>query len=280
MARFNRTQANVYIESQRQAKFTAVNAISSKADGGGENTAEIVRDAINAVSLIEELTTKELYRQSVQVSPAQATMYLQGSSLDADNNEDKVFEMELLRAFDPDNTQNPNDPNGTGIIMDGVATGYQLIPIVTGNDSSLVWPATSGFYIPSKPFDGEEEIFAGSGATENMLGIRYPANFSVIGSCKPELRSGNQNNREVEIDLIVFNSLGEPVRIIGFAQEANQMNNNKATSLITGRVNLSPNFLTGGEFLGLAIRKGVEEQATTVTMTKAYIQISMEAIDE
>jgi len=267
MARFNQSQLNQYIDQQQQNKTAAINSITSKSDGGGNNTALIVRDALTQIAAIEADTVKEVARQSLSVNPALGTMYLEGSSEDGQGNPDKVFTIELLARGEVG-----------GLVIDGEETGYKLIPIVTGNDTSIVWPAPSGFYVPSVPFDDTEEVFAGSGPTENMLGVVSTGSYSVIGSCKPDMNTGSQNNREIEVDLIVFDASGVPIRQLGFAQEANQSINGRSTSIVTGRLMLNDNFFTAGEFIGLAIRKGVNEGQTDATISKAFVQVSLDAI--
>jgi len=273
MARFNKAQSDQYVDQQNAAKLTAITAITSAVDGGGNNTAEVVRTALNALADIEAVTAKELNRQSLAVNPAVGTMYLEGSSRDANDDPDKVFEMVLLRAPTP--LDGP-DPNGTGIIIDGEPTGFQLIPLVTGNDTSIAWPSPSGFYLPSKPFDGVSEVFGGSGATDNMLGITNTGTHEVLASCKP---SSSQTNREVEIDLIVFDASGTPIRALGFSTEAIQSNQGRAITLVTGRVMLNDLFFTAGQYVGVGIRKGVSEGNTVVTIDKCFVQVSLSAIE-
>lgn len=264
MARFTKTQKDTYIDQQAAAKIAAINAITSKANGGGSNTAELMRDQLSAIATIDAITAKELDRQLLTVSPCVATMYLEGSSLDEQGDPNKVFEMSLFKEGEPG-----------GINIDGVETGYQLVPLVTGNSTSGVWPAPSGFTFPSVPFDGQSEIFAGTGATDNMLGVLPTGSFSLIGSCKPDITGNNQANREVEVDIIIFDALGNPVRQLGFAQEANQSSNGRSNSIVTGRLMLNDNFLTANQFVGLGIRKGTLENDTDITISKAFVQISL-----
>lgn len=69
--RFNKTQLNNYIDDQQAAKVAAISAVTSKSDGGGNNTAQTVRDALAASANVDTVTMKELKRQSFDVSPAE-----------------------------------------------------------------------------------------------------------------------------------------------------------------------------------------------------------------
>jgi len=201
------------------------------------------------------------------VSPAAGTMFIMGS------NPATHFEMELLelgQAGDGSTTK--------GLNIDGVDTGYQLVPIVTGNSTASGWPNPSGMAIESDDFDGSPEVFLGTGPTENMLGVSYSGNWKVVASCKPAPTGGNQNNRECEIDLVVFDSSGIPLRIVGFTASANQATNGRVFSMATPSVTLNSNTIQTGEYIGLVIRKFLGESPTTVKFSKGFIQITLESL--
>ena len=163
-----------------------------------------------------------------------------------------------------------------GIVLNGVETGYQLVPLVTGSGINQVNP-TAGASIPSEPFDGLQEISSGTGPTENMLCIDYDGYIDIVSSIKPA-PTGSQANREVEIDIMVFDSNGEALREIGFVASANQSTGGRAFTQNVARVTLSPDFLAAGEYVGLVIRKFLGEAPTTVRITKGFLQVTLNSL--
>ncbi len=193
------------------------------------------------------------------VSPAVGTMFIMGSD------SDRHFDMTLLQ-----------EGQAGGLVINGAETGYQLIPIITGSGIGQT-TSPAGMFIPPDDFDGSPEVFLGSGATENMLGLDYSGNWKLVSSCKP---SPDQNNREVEIDLAVFDDQGVPIRIVGFTSSANQASNGRVFTISTPSVTVNSNTVQAGEFVGLVVRKFLGEGDTTVRFSKGFVQIDLRTLDQ
>ncbi len=242
MARLSATELEQYIDDSLDQSLPSGNAL---------NMAQM-RQAISA-------TIKESLRQLPNTSECSGTMYLIGS--DPAN----LFDMTLLE-----------EGEVGGLILDGVETGYQLVPLVTGSGINQGNP-NSGVSIPSEPFDGLNEISSGTGPTENMLCIDYNGYIDLVSSLKPA-PTGSQANREVEIDIMVFDGSGTPLREIGFVASANQSTGGRAFTQNVARVTLSPDFLAAGEHVGLVIRKFAGEAPTTVRITKGFLQVTLNSL--
>ncbi len=246
MARFSKTELNDYIDESLTTGFGAGKGLSAL------QVADIVAT-----------TMKECLRHLPNVSSATGTMFEIGS------NEDNWFELVLLEEGEAGSLSLPNeDPSG-----------FQLIPIVTGNDTSENWPSPSGQAFNSPAFDGVEEVFLGTGATANMFKIDYDGKWDVVASCKPA-PDGNQNNREVETDLWVFDGAGQPKRSIGFIASANQGSNGRTFTQSIPRSTLNEAFLGDDEWVGLVARKYAGEGSTTVKLQKAFIQVTLSALGD
>lgn len=243
MARFTVTELNNYIDTQYNALWAS-------------NEGKTIQEMREAAASIQ----KETYRHQTNVSVAQGTMFIVGS--DPNN----VFDLQMLEEGDPSSLE-----------VDGVFTGFQLVPLFTGSGIDQVNP-TAGTVIESDPFDGVSEIVQGTGPTENMLQVNYPGFYSVVASCKPTVP--NQQNREIETDLFVFDSAGNVIRSLGFIASANQSNNNRSFTQNIPNVSLDPNFLAAGEYLGLVARKFAGEGNTRVRFTKGFIQIKLEGLGQ
>ncbi len=244
MARFSVTERNQYTIDQLNTEWAS----------GEELTAQEMRESMSAY-------LNERDRHLPNVSESSGTMYLIGS------NPDNLFDMTLLE-----------EGQAGGIVINGEETGYQLVPIVTGSGINQTNP-TSGVYVNSNPFDGITEVEGGSGATDNMLCINYKGYWDLVASIKPA-PDGSQSNREVEIDIIVFDSSGNPLRAIGFVASANQSTGGRAFTQSIPRLTLSPDFLDIGEHVGLGIRKFTGEAPTTVRVTKCFLQVTLNALGE
>ncbi len=240
MARFTKAQKNAYRASQYASGWAS----------GQSKTIEQMRDVCVA-------TENEIDRHRPDESVCSGVLFLEGSD------PDKQFDMELL-----------DEGEAGTIVLDGVNTGYQLIPIFTGSGiNQTTTPA--GVVIPSTPFDGTSEVIQGeTAATENMLKVQYSGYWSVVASCKPAPQ-GAQANREIETDLFVFDSSGNALRSIGFVASANQSTGGRAFTQNIPRSTLAPTFLAEGEYLGLVIRKFLGEPQTDVRLSKAFIQIDL-----
>jgi hypothetical protein len=184
------------------------------------------------------------------------------------SDEDNWFDMDLLEEGEAGSLSLPNEG----------PSGFQLVPIVTGNGTQSN-PA-SGAGINSPAFDGVEEVFLGSGATANMFKIDYDGKWDVVASCKPAPSGANQNNREVETDLWVFDGTGVPKRSIGFIASANQGSNGRTFTQSIPRSTLNEAFLGDDEWLGLVVRKFSGEGITTVTLQKAFIQVTLTGLGD
>ena len=240
MARFTKAQKNAYRASQYATGWAS----------GEAKTIEQMREVC-----IE--TENEIDRHRPTESVCSGVLFLEGSD------PDKQFDMELL-----------DEGEAGSIVLDGVNTGYKLVPIFTGSGINQT-TAPAGVVIPSTPFDGSSEIIQGeTPATENMLKVEYSGYWSVVASCKPAPQ-GPQANREVETDLFVFDETGTPIRDIGFVASANQSTGGRAFTQNIPRATLNPTFLTQGEYIGLVIRKFLGEPQTDVRLSKAFIQIDL-----
>jgi hypothetical protein len=262
MARFSRTQllSNLSVTSAANVATIINNSLPS----ASALEAEDFRVALNAMSVSILDSVAENFRHLPNVSSAFGTMFEIGSS------PDNWFDMDLL------------EEGGGGLILPGgdpSGTGFQLVPIVTGNDTSVAWPAASGSALNSEAFDGVEEVFLGTGATANMFKIDYDGKWDVVASCKPA-PDGTQNNREVETDLWVFDGTGTPVRSIGFIASANQGSGGRTFTQNIPRTTLNEVFLGDDEWVGLVVRKYAGEGNTTVTLQKAFIQITLTGLGD
>jgi len=254
MARFSKTQLNTYIENQQAAKDVAINAIVT----GGSNTAEVVRDAFKAASAIEATTLKELKRQELQTSPATAIMYQVGGDDPAGQ-----YTLTLLEEGEAGGIVVPDPASGPDI-----ETGYQLLPITTG-------ASTPGVYKYSDPFDGVQEI--GPGVIDNTLKIVHNGMIIVSGWLLPE---PNANNRQAEVDLVVYDSLGTAKAILSFKGTENLAGPDRgSTSEVPTFVIQNGTVLSPGDSIGLCVRKAVGEAGTTITVKRSVLNITFLSID-
>jgi len=260
MARFSKTELQNYIEVTKRVEIEL--AIDAALPSQSALTAESFRDSAKATAFAILSTMWESMRQLPSVSPANATMFEIGS------NPDNWFDIELL-----------DEGNGGLVLPDGdpAGSGFKLVPIVTGNGTQT--NPESGAAFESNPFDGVTEISLGSGATANMFKIDYDGYWDVVASCKPAPLS-NQNNREIEIDLWVFDGTGAPKRSIGFIASANQGSNQRTFTQSIPRSTLNEAFLGDDEWIGLVIRRYEGEQVTSVRLQKAFVQVSLVGLGE
>ncbi|MCP4928380.1 MAG: hypothetical protein GY918_04910, partial [Gammaproteobacteria bacterium] len=224
-------------------------SLDASLPSGAGLTIQQIREGVAA-------TIKESLRHLPNVSSAIGTMFEIGSI------EDNWFDMTLLEIGDAGSLALPN----------GGPSGFQLVPLVTGNGTQT--NPQSGAAVDSTAFDGVSEISLGSGATANMLKIDYDGKWEVVASCKPA-PSNQQNNREIETDLWVFDSAGAPIRSIGFISSANQGTNGRTFTQNIPRATLDASSLGANEWLGLVARKYAGEQPTTATLQKAFLQITL-----
>ncbi len=246
MARFSKQELFDNVDSSLDASLPS----------GAGLTIQQIREGVAA-------TIKESLRHLPNVSSASGTMFEIGSD------EDNWFDLELKEEGEAGSLSLPNEG----------PSGFQLVPIVTGNDTSENWPSPSGTAFNSTPFDGVEEVLLGTGATNNMFKVDYDGKWDIVASCKPS-PDGTQNNREVETDLWVFDGTGQPKRSIGFIASANQGSNGRTFTQSIPRSTLNEAFLGDDEWVGLVVRKYAGEGNTTVKLQKAFIQVTLSALGD
>lgn len=252
--RMSKTQLNTYIDNQKLAKDVAVNAIVT----GGGNTAEVVRNALKAASAVEATTQKELKRQELQTNPATAIMYQLGG--DAPEGQ---YTLTLLEEGEVGGITLPNPEGGADI-----QTGYQLLPVTTG-------ASIPGVYKYSEPFDGVQEI--GPSLVENTLKIIHNGMIMVSGWLLPE---PNANNRQTEVDLVVYDSLGAAKSILSFKGTENLSGPDRgSTSEVPTFVVQNDSVLSPGDSIGLCVRKAAAEASTTITVKRSVLNITFLSID-
>jgi len=150
-----------------------------------------------------------------------------------------------------------------GIVIDGVETGYQLMPIQTGAT------VTPGFIGPSDQFDGESELDVGD--IPNTLKVRHDGQITISASCLPEIDGGQ--NRQIECDIAVFDDQGDPIGILGFRTSVNNSTGGRGNSATVPAFTIQSNvILPAGSNIGMVIRKN-ETPATVVDiiMNRSFI---------
>ncbi len=256
--RFNKTQLNDYIAAQQAAKVAAIGAVTSKSDGGGNNTAETVRNALIAAGNIDAVTMTELKRQSFDVSPAEGIIYQLPAPAGAANPLDYTFDLTL------------NNAGENGIVIDGLATGYELIPILDG----AVVPGIANYSIP---FDAVTEV--GQGSIPNTLALAH-GGMVVIGGFVLAEPVGTGGNRWVEIDVCVFKGNGDPEAIVGYSSTGNLNLGRSDTIVVPSTPIQEATFNLAGKSIGLVARKAPNETTPTVLrFTRSTLNAMFTSID-
>jgi len=251
MARFTKQELldNVLITAKNDYN-SQVDSLLPSASG---LTMEQMRDGLKEAVSFGFDAIAESFRHLQDVSNADGIIFQESG-----DQESGQFEMTLLEDGEVGGIVVP-DPNGGP----DIETGYQLIPILTGSIDG-----GDSFYSP--PFDGVIEV--GPGDINDTLKIDHDGMLHVSGSflCDPDT---GQGNRQIEADICIYDSSGTAKRILGFKANVN------ASPGLKTSTNSLPSFtiqegtiLSGGDNIGLVVRKGSGEQATDVTFLRSFLQ--------
>jgi len=248
MARFTKTELLDYIQTQT---LTDVQAdLAAGLPGGQGLTMSAMRAAIVSSFSTALAGVAEGFRHLTNVSNAEGILYQAGGDEPSGQ-----FSITLIQAGQPG-----------GIVIGGVETGYQLIPIVTG-------AATGGVVIDADDFDGVSEIRQ---ATANLdtLRIDHDGQINISASCLAEPTA--QNDRQLDLDICVFDENGAPASLLNFRASTNNGSNGRANTSIIPCVTLQDTgTIPAGYSIGLVIRRSEAESANvTVTMLRSFILAS------
>jgi len=154
----------------------------------------------------------------------------------------------------------------------GILAQLQLIPIITSGSVS------GGAVVESAPFDGTIEV-AQSTVLPDTLRLDHSGAVTLGGSCLAEL-SNNVNNRQIEVDVMVFDAAGAPLNLLGFRASVNNSGNGRANTHVIPTVTIQDDTrLPAGCSIGLVIRKSaLETGAVSVTMYRSFIFASYSAL--
>ena len=249
--RFTKSELEDYIKVQQKATFQAL--ITALLPSSQELTMAQIRSGITGAMDVVFDMVWEGHRHSLDVSTAEGVMYQLGG-----DDPTGQFNMTLL-----------NEGDAGSIVIDGEDTGYQLVPIVTGS-------SVGGLYLPSDPFDGVSEIR--QGVIDNTLLIEHDGQISLAASCLAEPTANN--NKQLDLDICVFDSNGDPLRLIGFRSTTNNGNNGRANTINIPSVDIQDNTLIpAGSSIGLVLRKSAAETSSvTVTVLRSFVLISFRGL--
>ena len=246
--RFTKTELLDYIS---QATLNSVNTtLLQQLPSGSGLTMEQMRVGLGNVFSAALDGVAEGFRQLTNVSNAEGILYQVGGDLPAGQ-----FEMTLLQ---------PGDVGG--IVIDGVQTGYTLIPIITGS-------STGGVVIESDPFDGVVELSQSPINPDTML-VDHDGQIFLSASCLAE--PSQQNNKQLEIDICVYNPAGVATSLLGFRSSSNVGSDGRtSTSIIPPVMLQDASTIPAGSSIGLVIRKSALETTNfTVTMLRSFVLAS------
>ena len=248
MARFTKTELLDYISADTLTSVQA--SLLQQLPSGSGLTMEQMRVGLGNVFSTALNGIAEGFRNLTNVSNAEGVLYQLGGDLPAGQ-----FEMTLLQ---------PGDSGG--IIIDGEQTGYKLIPIIDGS-------TTGGAVIESDLFDGVSEIRQAS-TNPNTLRIEHDGQIFLSASCLAE--PSQQNNKQLEVDICVYNAAGVATSLLGFRSSSNVGSDGRtSTSIIPAVMLQDSSTIPAGSSIGLVIRKSaVESSVFTVTMIRSFILAS------
>jgi hypothetical protein len=245
MARF--TQQELLNNVIVTAKDDYNSQVDTLLPSGGGLTMEQIRDGLKAAQSNSLDAIAESFRHLYGVSNAEAVIAQLGG-----DTSDGQYLMTLLA-----------EGEVGGIVIDGVETGYQLMPIQTGA------PVTPGFTGPSDTFDGQSELDVGD--IPNTLKVRHDGQITISASCLPEIDGGQ--NRQIECDIAVFDDQGDPIGILGFRTSVNNSTGGRGNSATVPAFTIQSNaILPAGSNIGMVIRKN--EALTTpvdIIMNRSFI---------
>ena len=250
MARFTKTELLDQIATQTPASVTA--ALPTLLPSGAGLTAENFRTALSSMTTIIQQGNAEAMRHLTNVSNAEAVLYQLNGDTPAGQ-----FEMTLLKA---------GEAGEGGIVINGEETGYKLIPIITGS-------TTGGVAINADPFDGVSELRQSPVNPDTLL-VEHNGQIFLSASCLTE--PSQQNNKQLDIDICVYNSAGVATSLIGFRSSSNVGSDGRASTSIIPPVMLQDsNTIPAGSSIGLVIRKSALETTNfTVTLFRSFILAS------
>ena len=128
---------------------------------------------------------------------------------------------------------------------------------------------------PSDPFDGEPEIAIGS--IPNTMRIQHDGQITISASCLPEVNAGQ--NKQIEVDIAVFNDAGDAIAVLGFRSSVNNTNNGRANSAIVPSFTIQNEALiAAGSNIGLVIRKNVAEGPVEVTLKRSFVLLNYNSL--
>ena len=246
--RFTKTELLDQIATQTPASVTA--ALPTLLPSSAALTAEDFRAALSSMTTIIQQGNAEAMRHLTNVSNAEGVLYQLNGDTPAGQ-----FDMTLLQ---------PGEEGG--IVIDGVETGYTLIPIITGS-------TTGGVVIESDPFDGVAEL-SQSPINPDTLMVDHDGQLFLSASCLAE--PSQQNNKQIEIDICVYNSAGVATSLLGFRSSSNIGSDGRASTSIIPPVMLQDSStIPAGSSIGLVIRKSAQESTTfTVKMLRSFVLAS------
>jgi len=248
MARFTKTELLDYIQNQTLTNVQS--ALSSGLPSGQELTMSAMRDGIVSGFTQALAGVAEGFRHLTSVSNAEGILYQTGGDEPSGQ-----FSITLIQAGQPG-----------GIVIDGVETGYQLIPIVTGAPNG-------GVVINADDFDGASEIRQAT-ANPDTLRIDHDGQITISASCLAE--PSNQNNKQLDLDICVFDENGDASSLLGFRASTNNGSDGRANTSIIPCVTLQDTgTIPAGHSIGLVIRRSAAETTNvTVTMLRSFILAS------
>ncbi|MCP4929169.1 MAG: hypothetical protein GY918_08965 [Gammaproteobacteria bacterium] len=246
--RFTKTELLNYISATTLADVNTT--LLQQLPSGSGLTMEQMRIGLGNVFSTALNGVAEGFRQLTNVSNAEAVLY----QLNGDQPSGQ-FEMTLLQ---------PGEAGG--IVINGEQTGYKLIPIITGAPSG-------GAVINSDLFDGVAELRQAS-TNPDTLRIDHDGQIYISASCLAE--PSVQNNKQIEIDICVYNSAGVATSLIGFRSTSNVGSDGRASTSIIPPVMLQDSStIPAGSSIGLVIRKSALEPSDfTVTMLRSFVLAS------
>lgn len=245
MARFTKQQLLDSINVQ--AVNDIVTLSGSKLPSGQSSSMQDIREGVTDLITFGLQSVGEAFRHMTNVSNAEGILYQTGGDQASGQ-----FDIVLIQAGQVG-----------GIVIDGIETGYQLIPIVTG-------ATTGGVVINSDQFDGESEIRQSS-TNPDTLRIDHDGQIIISASCLAEPTA--QNDRQIDIDICVFDETGAPSSLLNFRASSNNGSNGRANTSIIPCVTLQDtSTIPAGYSIGLVIRRSAaESSAVTVTMLRSFI---------
>ncbi len=253
MTRMTRPELETYLKVDQKAAMTS--AVANLLPSNSALTMQQIREGLVNVFAAVYDSMWEAHRQHYDILNASGIL----AQLNGDN-PDGQFDLTLLNA------------GQGGLVVDGADTGYQLIPIITSGSVS------GGAVVESAPFDGTIEVAQGT-VLPDTLRLDHSGAVTLGGSCLAEL-SNNANNRQIEVDIMVFDAAGAPLNLLGFRASVNNSGNGRANTHVIPTVTIQDDTrLPAGCSIGLVIRKSaLETGAVNVTMYRSFIFASYSAL--